>query len=85
MGKGSNGLHFNCVSLVKRMIKDAGSVNYLPLGIFVFAMTNKQVLGGKSVGLNIYVCIRDVVYEGRFTDIREASNDQGSGVSVNLW
>lgn len=77
-------MHFNRVSLVKRMVKDAGSVDNLPLGIFVFTVTNKQVLSGKSVRLNIYVCIRDVVYEGRFTDIRETSNDQGSCVCVNL-
>jgi hypothetical protein len=67
------------------MVEDAGSVDNLPLGVLVLAVTNKQILSCKCVWLNVHVCIGDVVDERGFTDVWETGYNQGSSVSVDLW
>ena len=77
-------LHFDRVSLVERVVKNTRSVDNLPLGVLVLAVTNEEILSCKSVGLDINVCIGNVVDEGRFTNVRETSYYQSPSVSVNL-
>lgn len=66
------------------MIKDTGRVDDLPLGVFVLAVANEQILRGECIRLHIDVCFGHVVDETRFTNVREASNDKGSCVRVDL-
>ena len=84
MSQSSDSLHFNSVSLIERVVKHSGSIKDLPTSIFIIGVTNEQVLGGKSVGLDINVSVRNVVNERRFTNVGESSHDQSAGISVNL-
>jgi hypothetical protein len=84
MSQSSDSLHFNSVSLVERVIKHSRSIEDLPASVFIISVTYEQVLGSESIGLDINVSVRDVVNERRFTDVRESSHDQGTGVSVDL-
>jgi hypothetical protein len=84
MSQSSDSLHFNSVSLIERVVKYSGSIKDLPASIFIIGVTNEQVLGGKSVGLDINVSVRNVVNERRFTNVGESSHDQSAGISVNL-
>ena len=63
MSEGRNGLHLNGVSLVERVVQNTWSVNNLPSGVLVIGVTDEQVLGGESIGLNINIGIRDIVDE----------------------
>jgi len=83
MSQSCNGLHFNGVSLIKRVIQNTWRVNNLPSGVLVIGVSNEQVLGSESVGLNVNISIRDIVDKAGFTDIGEAGNDQGAGVGVD--
>jgi hypothetical protein len=84
MGKRSNSLHFNCVTLIERVIQNTGCVYNLPLCVLVLTVTNEQILGCKGIRLNIHVCIGYVVDERRFTNIRETSHNQCSCISIDL-
>ena len=84
MSQSSDSLHFNSVSLIERVVKHSRSIKDLPASIFIIGVTNEQVLGGKSVGLDINVSVRNVVNERRFTNVGESSHDQSAGISVNL-
>ena len=84
MSQSSDSLHFNSVSLIERVVKYSGSIKDLPASIFIIGVTNEQVLGGESVGLDINVSVRNVVNERRFTNVGESSHDQSAGISVNL-
>jgi len=66
------------------MIKDTWGIDNLPFSILVISMTDKQVLSGKSIRLNIHIGIGHVVDEARLTNIRETSDDESSGTSVDL-
>ena len=80
----SNGLHLNSISLVEGVIKDTGRVKNLPRSVFVFSVTNKQILSSESVGLHINISIGHVVDERRFTDVGETSHNQSAWISINL-
>ena len=84
MSESSDSLHFDGVSLVKRVVEDARSVDNLPLGILVLTMTNKKVLSRECIGLNIYVCICHIVNERRLADIGETGNNESASVRVDL-
>ena len=84
MSQSSDSLHFNSVSLIERVVKYSRSIKDLPASIFIIGVTNEQVLGGESVGLDINVSVRNVVNERRFTNVGESSHDQSAGISVNL-
>jgi len=61
MCQSCDGLHFNCVSLVKRMIKDTWGINNLPSRILVVSVSNEKTLSGECIGLNVNVSISHVV------------------------
>ncbi len=42
MGQSSDGLHFNVVQLVQRLIQNTGGINNLPSNVVVISMTNEQ-------------------------------------------
>jgi hypothetical protein len=42
MSHGSDGLHFNCVSVLQGMIQDTGGIDHLPAEIFVVSVSNKK-------------------------------------------
>lgn len=85
MSKGCDGLHFDGVSLVERVVEDTWSINDLPAGIFVVGVTNEEVLCRESIGLNINISIRDIVNEARLSDIGEACNNQCASIGVDCW
>jgi hypothetical protein len=63
VSEGGDSLHFDCVSLIERMVQNSGSVDNLPLRIFVVTVTNEQILGGKGIRLHINVGLRHIVDE----------------------
>jgi len=85
MCKGSDGLHFNGVSGIKAVVKNSWGIDYLPLGVVVFKVTEIKVLGGESIRLNIDICISNIIHQTRFTNIWESSKDQCSFVSIDIW
>lgn len=84
MGEGGDSLHLDGVALVKRVVQDAGRINYLPPSVLILAMTDEQVLGCKGIRLHIYVRVCHIVYERGLADIGEAGHDQCARVGVYL-
>jgi hypothetical protein len=80
----SDSLHLDCVSLVERVVKNTGSVDYLPLRVFVIAVTHEEILGSEGVRLHINISLRHIVDEAGLTDVRETSHDKGARVCVDL-
>ena len=78
-----DGLHLNCVALVKWMVKDAWRIDHLPASILIVCVTDEEVLRCERIGLNIDVRICNIIDEARLADIGETSDDQCACVSVN--
>ena len=78
MSKGRDGLHLNGVSLVQSMVQNTGRVKYLPTRVFVFCVTDEQILGSEGIGLHINFGVCDVVHETGLTDVGETSYNEGA-------
>ena len=60
MGHGSDGLHFDCVSVLEIVVQNTGRVDHLPSEIFVIGVADVQRLGGESVRLHFDVSLCDL-------------------------
>mmetsp|Transcript_38366 Transcript_38366/g.34181 ORF Transcript_38366/g.34181 Transcript_38366/m.34181 type:complete len:223 (+) Transcript_38366:1379-2047(+) len=85
MCKGSNGLHFNSISLIKRMIKNTWRIDNLPLDSVEVGVTDKQRLSCEGITLDINISIGNMIHKTTLSDIGKTSNDDGSCVWVNGW
>ena len=83
MGQGRDGLHLNRVALVKRMVKDARSINHLPACILVVGVADEEVLSSERIGLDIDIRICNIIDEAGLADIGEARDDQRACICVN--
>jgi hypothetical protein len=83
MGNGGNGLHFNGVHLLKRVVEDSGGINSLESQVLVVEMTNKQTLGRESVRLNIDIRAGDAAQKAGLSDIGISANQESAGIRVN--
>ena len=75
VSKRSDGLHLNCVSLVKWVIQNTWRIDNLPSGVLVISVSDEQVLRSESVRLHINVGIRDIVNEAGLSDVGETCDD----------
>ena len=78
-----DGLHLDCVALVKWMVKDAWRIDHLPASVLIVCVTDEQVLSRERIGLNIDVRICNIIDEAGLADIGEASDNQCARVSVD--
>ena len=78
-----DGLHLDCVALVKWMVKDAWRIDHLPASILIVCVTDEEVLSGERIGLDIDICICNIIDEARLADIGEACDDKRACISVN--
>lgn len=65
------------------MVKDTGGVDGLESQVLVVKVTNKQTLGGESVGLDIHVGAGDASEEARLSNVGVTADKQGPGVGVD--
>lgn len=63
MCKSCDGLHFDGIALVKRMVENTWRIDDLPAGVLVVGVTHEQVLSREGVWLHVHVRIRDIVNE----------------------
>mmetsp|Transcript_65566 Transcript_65566/g.75425 ORF Transcript_65566/g.75425 Transcript_65566/m.75425 type:complete len:258 (+) Transcript_65566:1410-2183(+) len=80
-----DGLHFNRISMLQRMIQDTRGIDHLPSHVVVISMTHIQRFGGESVGLNLYVGIGDDVHETGLTHVGITGDNQCTCVGINRW
>lgn len=85
MGQGSNSLHFNGVSLFQGVIKNTWRVDHLPSHVVIIGMSDEKTLGGKGIRLDVNISTGDIVHKGRFTDIGETRDQEGSFIRVDTW
>ena len=83
MGQGSNGLHFNGVTIFERVIQNSWGVHHLPTQVAMISMPDKERLGRESVRLDFNICPSDLVDEAGFADIGESTDKQCPGIWVN--
>lgn len=83
MDQGSDRLHFNGVSLVQGLVQKSWRVDDLPLDVVVISMPDIKRLGCEGIGLDIDIGVGNLVHEAGFTDIREASDEESSGVGID--
>ena len=84
MSECSDGLHFDGVALVERVIEDTWGINDLPSGVLVVGVTHVQTLSRERVRLHVDVCFGDVVHEAGLADVRVARDDERPIVGVDL-
>mmetsp|Transcript_13757 Transcript_13757/g.26671 ORF Transcript_13757/g.26671 Transcript_13757/m.26671 type:complete len:232 (+) Transcript_13757:1470-2165(+) len=83
MRQSSDGLHFDGVALLKRLVQNTRGIKYLPPQVLVVHVTNVQRLGGKGVRLHLDVGASDLVHETRLTNVRVASDEQRTCAGVD--
>ena len=83
MGECGDGLHFDRVSLIQRMIQNTGRINNLPTRIFIIRMTHEQALRRKSIGLHINIGISHIINQTRFTNIRIARQKERPRIRID--
>lgn len=84
VSQGSDGLHFDVVHLVQGLIQDTRGVDNLPSDVVVISVTDEQGLGCEGIRLNIDIGVGDLVDETGFTDVGETSDEEGTGVRVDV-
>jgi len=83
MGECSDGLHFDRVSLIQRVIQNTGRINNLPARIFIIRMTHEQALRSESIRLHINIGISHIINQTRFTNIRIARQNERARIGIN--
>jgi hypothetical protein len=76
-------LHFNGVHLLKRVVENTGGIDGLESQVLVVKVTNKQTLGGESVGLDIHIGAGDASEEAGLSNVGVTADEQGPGVGVD--
>jgi hypothetical protein len=65
------------------VIENTGGIDGLESQILVIKVTNKQTLGGESIGLDIHVGAGDASEEARLANVGVTADEQGPGVGVD--
>lgn len=84
MGEGRNGLHFNGVHLLERVVENTGGIDDLVTEVLVVEMADEQALGGESIGLDRGISAGDGAHERRLADVGEAGNEESAGGRVDI-
>ena len=83
MSESSDGLHFDGVPVLQRVVQDAWCVHHLPAQVAVVQVTHKQRLCGEGVRLDLNVGPRDLVHEAGLADVGEPADEDGASVGVD--
>ena len=84
MGESSNGLHFNGVHLLERVVENTRGIDDLVTEVLVVEMADEQALGGESIRLDRGISAGDGAHERRLADIGEAGNEESTGGRVDI-
>lgn len=80
MSQRRNCLHFNSVSLLQRLIQNAGRIDRLPTQIAIIKMTNVKRFGSERIWLNVDIGASQLIDKRRFSNIREATKKKSTKV-----
>ena len=83
MSEGGNTLHLDRVHLLQGMIQHSRGIDNLPSEVLVVHVTDKERLGGESVGLNVDIRSSDLVDKGRLSNVRVSADEESSGSGVD--
>lgn len=83
VGQRGNGLHFDRVLLLERMVQDSWRIDDLPAEVVVIGVPNEERFGGEGVRLNFDVRSGDLVNEARLSDVGKSRDEERSRVRVD--